>query len=315
MYNIVRFYNQNRRKIWVTILIIIFIFVIIQLFNFGAKKQLDDRTENIISNANNVSEYKEKSDSLVSGGSVPEIFQEEYGQLIDNFLSNCVSGNYEQAYQLLSEECKEELYPTVKSFSIDYCEGKFDSGKEYNFQSWISDVKTIYQVKIYDSILHSGNANMNYIEDYYTITKEEGETKLNISNFVDRKSYNDISEDYENINIKVENISDYMDFEVVQINIENNSDKKIMLDSKKDTDGVYVIDNKGNKNYALLNENKDEDLIIDGNSSKKISIKFAKTYQSRLYTNEICFSKIVLEYDMFTNDESYSNYASIEIQL
>ena len=37
MYKLIRFYNQNRRKIWMTILIIVFIIGIIQLLNYLAK--------------------------------------------------------------------------------------------------------------------------------------------------------------------------------------------------------------------------------------------------------------------------------------
>lgn len=315
MYRLIRFYNQNRGKFWFIIIVIIFIFVVIQLFNAFSEQQLQEQTRNVVENANNVSKYEEKSESMVSGGKVSDMFQEEYGELLDSFLSNCISGNYEQAYQLLSKECKEELYPALKSFQVDYCDGKFNSEKEYDFQSWISDVATIYQVKIHDNILQSGNANMNYIEDYYTIVKENGENKISISGFVDKKYYNDVQGNYDNIIIKVKTISDYMNYEIIKMEVENNTDNPIMLDSKERTDGIYVVDSNGNKNYALLNENKDEDLIIEKNSKKEILIKFAKSYQSELFTRQICFSNVVLDYNSLLNNETSINYGNIEIQL
>lgn len=318
MYNLLRFYNQNKGKFWFIIIVIIFIFVIIQLFNFFAKRQLENETENIISNNSTLTtnRYEEKSKSMVSGGSVDSAYQEKFTNLLDDFLSNCVNGNYEKAYQLLSEECKEELYPTEKSFRINYCDGKFDTGKEYNFQSWISDKATIYQIRIYNNILQSGNANTNYIEDYYTIIKENDNYKINISGFVDKENYSNTQGSYENINVKITAISDYMDYEIVEMQIENKSEKSIMLDSKENTDTAYIIDSNGNRNYALLNENVDDDLIISANSSKEISVKFAKPYQSELSTRKICYSNIVLDYDIFTSsNEDYNNYGSIEIQL
>ena len=318
MYNLLRFYNQNRGKFWFIVIVIIFIFVIIQLFNFFAERQLEDETENTMSNNSTVTtnRYEEKSKSMVSGGSVDSAYQEEFTKLLDDFLSNCISGNYQQAYQLLSKECKEELYPTEKSFRINYCDGKFDTGKEYDFQSWISDKAIIYQIRIYNNILQSGNANTNYIEDYYTIIKEKDDYKINISGFVDKENYSNTQGSYENINVKVTSISDYMNYEIVEMKIENKSEKTIMLDSKENTDTVYIIDSNGNKNYALLNENEDDDLIISSNSSKEISVKFAKPYQSELSTRKICYSNMVLDYDIFTSsNEDYNNYGSIEIQL
>lgn len=317
MYNILRFYNQNRGKFWCIIIVIIFIFVIIQLFNFFAKKQLENESKNIISNNSTLTtnRYEEKSKSMVSGGSVDSAYQETFTKLLDDFLSNCISGNYEQAYQLLSKECKEELYPTGKSFRINYCEGKFDTGKEYDFQSWISDKATIYQIRIYNNILQSGNTNTNYIEDYYTIIKEDSDYKINISSFVDKKDYSNTQGSYENISAKVIAISDYMDYEIVKLKVENRSEKRIMLDSKKNTDSTYVIDSNENRNYALLNENIDDDLIVDANSSKEILVKFAKPYQRELSTRKICYSSVVLDYDIFISNEDYNNYGNIEIQL
>ena len=107
-----------------------------------------------------------------------------------------------------------------------------------------------------------------------------------------------------------------MNYEIVEMKIENKSEKTIMLDSKENTDTVYIIDSNGNKNYALLNENEDDDLIISSNSSKEISVKFAKPYQSELSTRKICYSNMVLDYDIFTSsNEDNNNYGSIEIQL
>ena len=315
MYKLIRFYNQNRAKIWIVIIAIIFIFVIIQLFNYAAKQQLEEDAKKATENTNNINKYEEKSESMVSGGRVDDMFQEEYGQLLDNFLSNCISGNYEQAYQLLSKSCKEELYPTVKSFQSDYCDGKFDTGKEYDFQSWISDVAIIYQIKIYDNLLQSGNANINYIEDYYTIVEENNEDKINISGFVDKRNYNNLQESYEKIIVKVKTISDYMDYENIKLEVKNNSDKDIMLDSKNNTDTTYVVDSRGNDNYALLNENSNEELVVKANSSREITIKFAKPYQSELFTRKICFTNIVLDYNQILNNEENINYGNIEIQF
>ena len=50
MYKLIRFYNQNRRKILMTILIIVFILGIIQLLNYFTKinkEQQENQNSNI----------------------------------------------------------------------------------------------------------------------------------------------------------------------------------------------------------------------------------------------------------------------------
>lgn len=313
MYKLISWYNQNRKKFWVVIIAIIFIIVIIQLLNFLSKIDLENETERINQEANsNVKTYDKQSESIISGGSVNENYQSQYGSLLDDFLSNCISGNYEVSYELLSQECKDELYPSLKSFEIDYCEEKFDNNKQYDFQSWISDKANIYQIRIYDNILQSGNANINYIEDYYTIVRENGENKINIAGFINGEDFRNKQGNYEGVNISINSLKTYMEYKVVEITVSNDTDKTIMLDSKTTMNDTYIVDNNENKTYALLNENLDEDLIISAHSRKNITIRFPESYQSELGTVKICFSRIVLDYDLLQNNQDF-DYGSVEI--
>ena len=74
MYKLIRFYNQNRRKIIKIILIIVFIIAIIQLLNYFSKR--DNRSEKSINNENinNVIYGKEviSDKSAVTGDGVSE---------------------------------------------------------------------------------------------------------------------------------------------------------------------------------------------------------------------------------------------------
>ena len=104
MSRISRLYNQNRVSFWLIILIIIFIILMIQLLNFFAKKDNESKKNN----KNNIAqdEYVNESKSIISDGSVSQNVKTKYAKLIDNFLNNCINANFEDAYNMISEDCK-----------------------------------------------------------------------------------------------------------------------------------------------------------------------------------------------------------------
>ena len=57
----IRFYNQNRGKVFLTIIVIIFILVMISLFNNVYKQKSIEESEKIAEEANDVEKNKYKS--------------------------------------------------------------------------------------------------------------------------------------------------------------------------------------------------------------------------------------------------------------
>lgn len=319
MYKLISWYNQNRKKIWISILIIAFIFIIIRLFNIWSQQELEKEqkiAEENRKNNNNTISYANQSKSIVSGGKVDEVYQDKFGNIINSFLKNCTENNYEEAYELLSNDCKEELYPSLKMFIDQYCTEKFEEKKEYNFQSWTSEGNYIYLIKIYESMLSTGKSNTNYIQDYYTIRKELGEYKLNISGLVGIQKYQDKECKKDGIEIALKNTTVYMDNQLYDIEIQNNTENTILLDPREQTNKTYIIDSNGVKIEALLHENAEEDLKIEPQEKKKITIKFSNSYQSGTTIKKMVFSNIVLNEEEYQNrPEEYKGFKTIEVEL
>lgn len=292
MNKLIRLYNQNRFKIWTGVIIIIFIFVIIRLLNFAAKKELQQDIQ--ASQTSKQTEYENQSQSIVSGGEVEKVNQDKYGQIIDKFLTECIGGGYDRAYEQLSEQCKDELYPTVSMFKDKYCIDKFDINKEYTFQSWTSTGVDIYRIKIFENRLITGNSSPNYIEDYYSLVKEGNEYKLNINGFIGEKKHNKNAEN-EGIKITVEKSNIYMNYRVYTLTVHNTNKTDIILDTKENSNATYVVDTNNVNREALLNENTDEELRVNAGESKKIEIKFNTVYQSGVYITKIVFSNIITD--------------------
>lgn len=294
MNKLIRFYNQNRNKFWLVIITIILVFVIIRLVN----NWIRDNKNNNIDTPNNIAYYSE-GESIVSDNDVPEYNREEFGTLISSFLDYCILGNTNEAYNLLSNECKDELYPYVQDFENLYRSKNFDTSKTYTFQSWTSQNSYIYQIRIFENSLYTGNTTTDdYIQDYYNIVYEDGQAKLNISGFVKTDEINK-NVTINNVDIKVNEIHYYMDYATADISIQNSSDKNILLDTMEDVDTVFLQTSSGTKLTSFLSYFSQEDMILNANNSKDINVRFNFSYSDSVKIQSLCFTDVVMNYDVY----------------
>lgn len=288
MNRLIKFYNQNRYIIWMAVLIIIAIIALIQILNNFALKR-SGLKNNIDQNANSTNTIN-KNYSVITGKEV----KEEVSQIIDEFINYCNNQEVEKAYGLLSEECIKTLYPTLEDFTQKYYEKLFINKKTYLYQSWISyDNKYTYKVDFLDDMLATGTASTSSIIDYYTVVKDNQNYKLNINKFIGITDINK-TETKNNITIYVNRKKVFMDYETYEIEIKNNSEKEIMLDSLQDTDTVYVENDSKQQYYWTSHEILEEDITIKRAQGKKIDIKFNKEYKPSKEAKKIVFSEIML---------------------
>ena len=316
MHKLLQLYNQNRLKVWAIILASIFIIVLIQLLNNFAKEENDNKK---ISNENeettqNVVSYNQESESIVSSGKVSDKYKDKFGEIIDEFYTYCVNHQPEKAYQMLSVDNKNLMYPTQKLFEKLYYESKFDGNKQYSFQSWSTyDQIYVYKVKIFDDMLSTGkSSDQDSIEDYITVVPDEDTFKLNINSYITRKEIN--KKDSNDIITAEVGVSDiYMNYQIYTIRLKNNTDKTIILDTRKKTNTTYITDERENRFYAMLYENKEEDMILKPQESKTIKIKFNVAYREELEIEKITFNNI-LNYEEYLNNQE-ENSSRLDIKM
>lgn len=320
MHKLIRFFNHNRMKFFLIILVIIFIIFIIRLLNWEAKIELEQDAERVKQEYQNSllsnDIYEKESETVINDDKVSETYKDDFLKLIDKFLSNCIKGEYAKAYELLSEECIEELYPSEKIFIQQYCDGKFNENRTYSFQSWTNSREYIYQIKIFENPLITGKADSDYIQDYFSVVKEGSEYKLNINGFIGKKDFANKIGEKNGVRIKVNSVSGYMNYEIYEITIQNNTDTKVMIDPRETTDKTFLIDENNAKHEAFLHENLEDDLIANPQSNKTLRIKFNNVYQNGKTVEKIVFSNIVFDYEKFQQDkENYKEFGEIEVEL
>lgn len=318
MQGLIRFYNQNRKDIWKVILIIAIIIGGLQLLNYMAK-QKNKKQQNIVSNTNAASiQYNnvnlETEKSALSGDKLSNT-QKDTVKVIDDFFSYCNEQKLQEAYDLLTEECKEEMYSSVQAFEEMYYK-KVLNGEEKNIsvENWTDD---IYKVKINEDFLTTGKySTENTIQDYMTIKKDDDDKyKININGYIGRTTPNKEKE-YENINVKVMQKNMYMNYTIYTFEVTNNSEKTILLDSLKNIDDLYIKDNNGIKYSAYTHELSQGQLVINSGETKQIKIKYYSKYSSTKKIKSIVFSRMILDYDKYLNFENknyYNNFYTFEI--
>lgn len=301
MYKLIRFYNQNRRKILIIILIITFLFLVLRVANSVVKNKnsriyIDDTIEKQEIISNSVVSNK----SLVSGSELDSKAISKQTTIIDEYIRFCKQGNIDNAYNLISESCKEQLYQTKDIFKEQYLDIIF-SNKDilYTIENWYNDT---YKINITENILATGRTANYSKQDYITIIEEDGKQKLNINSFVGETKINN-EEEIKKVKIKVESQYQYMDYTIFTLEFYNGNDTTVVLDDLENINDIYILDRDNSKYYLYTHEITNDQLKISPLSTKKIKLKF---YSKNILTktiNRIAFKNVILNYGISGYEE------------
>ena len=287
------FYQNNKEKIWKVLGITILIFILVRIANYVARINYEEERRNYNNNINNTISYT-PSQSIISDTNVSKEKSEKDIDIIETFIEYCNNGQVSEAYQLLSEDCKNELFSTEEEFYNNYYKDIFTEKKSYDVELWSSSGLTTYKIKILSNIMASGSVSNEFIEDYYSIVVENGESKLNIKNFVNNVEINK-TKSIENIDFNVLSKQYYIDYEIVEIEVKNNSDKKVVLDTKENTETVFIEDTSGVEYPWYGHEVADNLLEIESGQTRSLKIKFNKMYNPNRKDGSIHFEDIQIE--------------------
>lgn len=319
MHRLRKYYYNNKTAIHGIILFIVFAIVILQLANYMVSQKNNDKYNNIantntiensIKNENtNTSVTTDKS--AVAGGIVSKEEIKIVSEIIENFVSFCNDKKIEQAYDLLSKQCKEENFKDIETFKKLYYEPNFagNAKKTATIQNWFGNT---YQVFISDDALSTGKVSEAKKRDYMTIVRQDEEYKLNIHSFIEKQ---DIEQEQVlgNVTFKVVSRNIYMDYEEYTIQVQNASNNTVLLDTQKSTKSIYLEDENFVKYYCYTNEIISEFLKINSGGSTQLKLRFVRSYSSSPKDVSLVLSDIILNYDETIEDNSERHQINIPI--
>lgn len=318
MSNLRKYYYDNKQKIWKTILIIVSIFAVIYGVNYFMRLQNDNYNtlaQNIPQNTIVDNTSLTTNQSVVGGSIIDDSILEEHITVIENFLNLCNNKEFEKAYELLSTDCKENVFNNYNLFKTAYCDKIFNTSKTYTTENWSGN---IYRIRLVEDILATGQSSTTgtAIQDWYTIVDEDGEEKLNINNYIGKRKFTDSTSTENDITIKILEKNTYKDYENYTIEVTNNTDNTIYLDDGEDTSTIYIEDSNGVKHEAASSEIIYSTLTLMPGQTKRYTIKFTNTYITNREITSMTFDKVILNYDEYlTNTENYEDTISITINI
>ena len=290
-----RQYNQNKLQFWIIVIIIALLLILIHVLNGFARQENQKRVsqDSTTINKEEQKQSQKLSEPMIDGKSLNTKQKSEYIQIIDNFINSCKNAEVEKAYSLLSDNCKSVLFPTKELFEKNYINNYFQKNNKIDYELWNSSYYIIYKIYFYEDMLTTGKVENAFYEDYYTIIKENNVKKINVNSYINRKKINK-SVLNKNINIDINYVDIYKDYYIFNVIIKNNSNNDIILDTRNNTNSVFIENNYGIKFPALLYEIPNSDLIVNANKEKTIEIKFSNNYNNNMIIKSFVFSDVVL---------------------
>ena len=311
MNKLIRYWNQNRLKIIITGIIIVFIIILIQTINAILKNTRLEENEN----KETIVDTSRPSESVITGEKLPEKTTDANVETIKQFVDFCNEKDYQSAYNLLTEDCKNELYNTLDIFIENYCNKVFNIEKTYNLELWQYSTNTYtYRITyIENNMLATGEINSNNnIEDYITIVENTDGNKLNINGFIEKRNINKMQEQ-NGIKITINDRFMYREYEKYNITIKNNTDKTILISEKINSNDICLIDSNEIEYDSMLNEVPSVNLELQPGTEKKIDIRFYKMYNLYRTIESIKFKNIITDKDSY--DINKENVSKVNISI
>lgn len=303
--NFFRFINQRRNIIIVAVIICAFIILLIKTLNGLVSESEKEKNNNSAENILN--EVKNTRNSVISDSTLDTGTATENYNLIKNFVDMCNKNNVDEAYNMLSNECKENIYPNIETFKKNYIETVFKSEKSIDVKNWIDSGNFVtYLVTYTGDILSTGNVDSEKFQDYITIESEN--KKLNVNRYIKRKELNK-EQEINNIKFTIKYVDVFKDYEIYNIKVENMNNNEIVLDNLNSVSSTYLETSEETQINCSNYEAGINSFRYNAGATKDIKLKFIKQYSADIKDKKIVFSSAILD------TENMDNTAEIEIEL
>lgn len=327
MNNLFRKYNQNRKTIWAVIIIVAFFVILLQVI-FGlirssrekiwqqaieeGNKQLQNGQVNEVGQGNSV-----RQENTVPNNNSSNYIREQYRKtaqsILNQFVEYCNQNQIEEAYNMLTTDCKQVLFPTVNDFRQNYVSQVFKEKRAAKVEeSMYAD--GIYKVSYAKDILASGGyAQDGTLQDYVKLEKTNNETKISLNQFIQKEVLN--KEIVANsIYVKAIQKQEYINYEIYKIQITNQSNQTILISTREKNNAVYLVDQKNIEYPSNIDEQAEEKLVVKPQATTILEIKFNKMYNTNRREKAIRFTDIITNYDQYKINEQ-AEKIQIEITL
>lgn len=222
--------------------------------------------------------YEPHVSVMDSSSKTPTSLQEPIEKLIENYVKYCNEGDYEHAFNMLSDDCREYEFDNSKTNFLSHVLVKMPSKRDYAIQNY-SNIKIstgnvyIYEVKYTEDLLATGLTNTDYsytTEKFAFMKDSKGNVQMSVGNYIYHTPIKSISE---NEYLKIDVIDKLVNYSIeeYQVKFTNRSENIIVIANGKGSEEV---------NLRLPNEvrkrQEDEDIVLNPGESITTKFTFSK---------------------------------------
>ena len=259
------FFRRNRRIIFIIFLIWLCIFLVNYILKNSPEKYTPSTT------------YEKHTSVMDTDSSVPSNIKSGIETRIEDFVEACNDGNYQKAFDMLSDDCKEFAFGNNIETFMGHVLTKMPTPKKYAIQDY-SNIKIgnkkvyIYNVKFFDDFLATGLTNQDYLytEDKFMFYQGNDGLEMNIGDYMYHGEVKRISEN-EYMKLDIEERTVNYSIETYKIKLTNKSPYTIVVADGQETDEVILqLPNE----YRIRSETYD--IVLEPGESTELDMVFKK---------------------------------------
>lgn len=237
--------------------------------------------------------YEAHTSIINSSKDTPKSLREPIEKTIEKYIGYCNEGNYQMAFDMLSEDCKKYAFKNDIQIFMSHVLEKMPTPKEYSIQSYSAadygkKKLYIYQIKYTDDLLATGLTNSVYHFTTENITFYEGENglEMNVGSYM---YHTDIKAITENEYLKIDVVDKIVSYSVEQYNVKftNRSNYTIVIaDDQEKNEIALVLPNE------LRSRSEIYDIVLSPGESREIAFTFPKFVDDGEMSQRLAFSSV-----------------------
>lgn len=228
--------------------------------------------------------------SSQTGLEIPEKVSKNAEEIIDQYISYCNNKEYEKVYEMLDEDCKKDMFPSIDSL-MEYINVAYQTKKVYTIQSYYNN-GTIYvfRLRIFEDILATGLTGEEQLAFWNELVIIDTSKKgICINGYIDKETLNTAYED-DNLKITVISVKKEYERETYKIKVTNRTEYPIILAQPdiSDADILLKLDAEDRKLVNALNWN----MVISARETSEYELTFNKYFHEEDTSRAIKFNNI-----------------------
>ena len=240
----------NKYKLILSFIAIVIILFLLVMRGIDGKLEANNNSSSVLNTATIVENVENKNivKNVISESKSDEEVYSTLQNLINSpskainiFIELCNNKKTALAYNMLSDECKIQLYPTEEEFINKYYNKIFNTPKLSTISIYNGNS---YKVEFNEDSIITGRASEKNIE-YITV---KSDYKLNLSSFIQSNKINSSNQN-EYLKLEVLKKHIYLNYEEYEIKIQNLTKADIYIDDIHNSQ-IYIADSN-NKIFKL----------------------------------------------------------------